>query len=237
MSAASITRRGLVQVSAAALGTMVAPIAVSAVPVAPCDPDAPLFDLIRRHSEAEAAVELATVVSDDLWWIAQGAYPPRPDALLWRPGDFPRTSFGKALADRDEEGRPWWYGARAAEWLRDREPFPAWAARMGAAMTPMEAEAAEARRLEIVTAWDTHSAERRAVHDRVGYTAAAVAEDKAADLVVTLAVEIKRTTPRTLPGLHALAAWVAGQAEAGAAHGDLLALFAGMVSGFGGVAS
>lgn len=233
MRAAVITRRVLV--AGAALAGMGMPMTAEAE-IGASTPDAGLFDLIQRHGEAEAAIERATVVSDDLWWIAQGAYPPRPDALLWRPGDFPRTSFGKALADRDEDGQPWRYGARAAEWLRDREPFPAWAARMDAAMTPAEVEAAEARRLEIVTAWDAHSAERRAVHDRVGYTTAAAAEDEMADLVVTLAIEIKRTTPRTLPGLRTLAAWVAGQAEAGAAHDDLLLLLAGTVAGFGGEA-
>ena len=61
--------------------------------------------------------------------------------------------------------------------------------------------------------------------------------DTAADLVVTLAAEVARARPQTLPGLHALAVWFGQQAEADEAFDDFLMLFAGMVAAFGVVSS
>ena len=166
---------------------------------------------------------------------ALDAYPPQPDALRWRPGDFPRTSYGIGITDHEGgcEGAGRRYGLRAVQWLREREPFPAWAARVGAAMTAEEAEACEARRLEILAAWDAHQAERRTVEDRVGYTAAVQAEDDAAGDAFDLVMEIKRTRPVTLAGLRALAAWVGQRAEAEDLHDDFLRLLAGTVAAFG----
>lgn len=235
--APALTRRGLVRAAGAMIGATAAGVAGPALASPAPDLDAGLLDLIARHGQAEAEVVRLSEASDDAWRAALDAYPPRPDALLWRPDDFPRTGFGRALADRGEGGAPWRYTARAAAWLADFGPFPAWARGTGAAMSPAEAEACEVRRLEIITAWGAHMDARRVVEDRTGYSALVDAEDAAAGLVVTLAGEIKRARPATLAGLRALATWAGRQAEAGAAHDDLLSLFAGTVAAFGGVSS
>ena len=237
---ATISRRGLVRAAGAAIGATAAGVAVPALAetvISASDPDVRLLDLIRRYAEAEEEAGRLSEASDEAWRAALDAYPPRPEALRWQPGDFPRTGFGRGVADRDESGAPTHYTKRAAVWLRDHEPFPAWARRTGAAMSAAETEASEARRLEILAAWDVCVAERRAVDDRVGYRALVETEDAAADLVVTLAREIKRARPATMAGLRALAEWVGRQAVTGAAHDDLLSLFAGTVAGFGGEAS
>ncbi len=133
--------------------------------------------------------------------------------------------------------RPRHSGARAAGWLRKHEPFPAWARRVGAALSEEEAEACEARRLEILAAWDRWQATRHDVEVGIGHAAAGEASDAAAELVVTPAAEIAASRPRTLAGLRAFGAWFGGRVAADDLHDGFLERLAEAVAGFGGVAS
>ncbi|MGI3903045.1 MAG: hypothetical protein ACRYGP_30185 [Janthinobacterium lividum] len=227
MSRATITRRGLVQAAGAALGAVGLPaLADAAIPAS--DPDAVLFDLIARHGEATADLRRVEIASDTAFAAFLFAVPPKPDVLRWREGDFPRTTLGLGLSGRAESDDVRWYGERAVGWLREH-PAAGWFPDLAPPIGPE----CETRRLEILTAWDEHMAARRALEIGTGYAAACEAVDAAADLVVTLAAEVARAKPQTLPGLRALAAWFGQQAEADEAFDNFLALFAGTVAAFG----
>ncbi len=230
MSAAVITRRTLVGVAGAALGAASLP-ALAGATITASGLDAALFNLIARHGEAIADMRRAEIASETAFAAFLFAVPPKPDALRWREGDFPRTTLGLGLSGRGETDDVRWYSERAVGWLRDR-PAETWFR----TVTPPLGPECETRRLEILTAWDDHMATRRAVEIGTGYAAACEAVDAAADLVVTLAAEVARAKPQTLSGLHALATWFGQQAEADEAFDDFLALFAGTVAVFGEVA-
>ena len=231
MTRATITRRALVGAAGAALGATVAPIAASALASPAPDPDAGLFDLIARHAAARAEMERARRASEAAFAAFTAAASPRPDALRLREGDFPRTGLGVGLSSGEGDG-PRWYGARGVEWMRDR-PVTAWfPGRAG----PLGVDD-EARRLEIVGAWDDHIAARQAAEVCSGYGEACEALDAAAELVCALAGDVARCRPQTLPGLRALGAWFSRQVAEDDVHDAFLELLAGAVAAFGGVAS
>ncbi len=232
MSRPTITRRGLVQAAGVALGTMAVPVAASAVALPAPDPDADLVALIARHAEAVSDIRRAEIASEAAFATFLSAVPPKPDALLWREGDFSRTGLGLGLSNRGETDDVRWYGERAVGWLRDR-PAATWFPTL---VPPLGPECEE-RRLEILTARDDYTAARRAVEISTGYGAACEAVDAAADLVCTLAAEVARARPQSLSGLRALAAWFGQQAEADEAFDDFLTLFAETVAAFGEVAA
>lgn len=203
MSPASITRRGLVQAAGAAIGAVGLPIAASAVPAPALDPDAALIDLIARHADADTAFDEAEAEADRLYGVALAAHPPRPDALRWRPGDFSRTSMGVGLSDPVGGGEARVYRDRAILRLRDR-PAETWfpSVRLG--------PECEARRVEILEAFDAWTAKLAVVDDRSGYTAAAEAWDAADAVLADLTRSVLEATPATLAGLAAKARWATG---------------------------
>ena len=121
-----MTRRGLVQAGTSVLGTMVVPIAASAVPMPAVSPDTGLFALIARHPEVLRQCEQAEDEADRRESDARNAHPPQPEALHWRPTDFPRTSYGRAASDAigDTDARR--YFSRGVEWLRKIESVAQW---------------------------------------------------------------------------------------------------------------
>lgn len=232
MSRSIITRRALVGAAGAALGAVGLPVTASALASPASDPDAALFDLIAQHAAARAEMERAKRVNDAAFAVFTAAAPPRPDVLRVREDDFPRTGLGVGLSEREGDEFARWYGQRGVAWMRDR-PSGAW---FPGRINP-DAARDEARRLEIIKAWDDHVAAQHAVEVATGYEAANDALDDAADLVCTLAAEVARSRPQTLPGLQALGAWFAGQVAEDDVHDNFLELLAGAVAAFGGVAS
>ncbi len=175
-------------------------------------------------------MERASVADDAAFESYLMAVPPRPEALRWREGSFPRTSLGYRLSVRGEDKG--WYGEKAIGWLQDR-PAATWFPTL---VPPLGGEC-EARRVEILEAWDGYIDDRRSIAVATGYAATCEASDAAADLVVTLAAEIAASRPRTLSGLLALGAWFARRVAADDLHDDFLEQLAEAVASFGEVAS
>ena len=232
---APVTRRALLGATAA-VGAVGLPITATAEILIPAsDLDAELFALIAQHAAAEVEMHRAWAAFDRATEAFEAAVPSPPDALRWREEDFPRTSLGLGLSTpiKDVEGEERReYQARGVGWLRDR-PATTWFVTLA---PPLDPEC-EARRLEILTAWDSHMAAHQAVGMSTGYTAAGEASDTAATLVCDLAADIARARPQTLPGLRALAAWFGERVDADDVHDDFLRLFAQTVVRFDGTLS
>ena len=204
----ALTRRGLVQASAAALGTMVAGASVT-VQAAP-DPDAGLLDLIARYGEVAAERNAHAPIHEEAEERFKANAPPRPAALTETFSDILDhiTSTG---CDKHPDGRPWPYFTpgdverlRAAGpvmgliWSEDGRPLPLERNPRG-----------EARRLEILAMHDAWKAEMRALADHVGLTAAEVEDDRLYAAVWSLREAIRGTRPITITGLCAKARWAA----------------------------
>lgn len=192
----TITRRGLVGAAGAALGAGVAGISASAL-ASPADPDAGLVALIARHAEVLAALAALDTAADPLRRLNGATAPAAPEALQWRPADFPGTSYGRGASDAIGDMGAREYRLRGVEWLRRARPSAQWG------------EAAEVRRREIVGAWDGWQEERRALADRLGLTAANDVCDRASDVVEAVEMGIMDHVPATLAGFRAKAAWIA----------------------------
>ena len=207
-----LTRRGLVQASAAALGTMVAGASVT-VQAAP-DPDAGLLDLIARYGEVAAERNGHAPIHEEAEERFKANAPPRPAALTETFSDILDhiTSTG---CDKHPDGRPWPYFTpgdverlRAAGpvmgliWSEDGRPLPLERNPRG-----------EARRLEILAAYDAWKAEKRALSDRIGLTAAEAEDDRLYTAVWSLRDTIRGTRPITITGLCAKARWVVALAD------------------------
>ncbi len=217
-----VTRRALLGATAA-IGVAVLPRPAAALP-SPVDLDAELHALIERFDAARRAWDATDAPLDEAMAQAQAAYPDRPDALRFQWDDFPRTSYGTGAAEPWRQDGTRWYETRGVEWMRKARPVAQWT------------EKCEARRREIVEAWDGWQAARRKVEDAVGLTAAAQAEFDAAQVWNTADDAVKAYQPRTLAGLAHKAAWVANRLSIGNADDDLGEVFARQVATFGGVA-
>ena len=198
---ASITRRGLVQTGAAALGAGVAGISVPALASPTPDADAALIDFIARHATALTDLAALDDVADPFRNRFEAMAPERPAALRWRAEDFPRTSLGRGLSDNDVNTDERWYFFRGVEWLRKAHPVAQWT------------EEAEARRREIVEAHDAWMAEREALADRIGLTAANAKCDRVSDTVCEIEMAIMDRGPVTLGGFRAKAQWIAASKQ------------------------
>ncbi|WP_237482675.1 hypothetical protein [Lichenibacterium dinghuense] len=222
----TLTRRGLVRGAGAAIGATAAGLAGSALASPAPDLDVGLLDLIGRHAGALTACVQAEDEADLRARDAAAAEPPWPDALRWRSTDFPRTSYGRAASDPIGDKGERRYIRRGVEWLRTSTFTAQW--------TPE----AEARRREIVEAYDRWCAERHEVDVRTGYAAADQARRAAVVVLREIEREIAETPARTLPGLRAKASWVADHVATDPyADEDLGEAFAREVAGFGEAAS
>ena len=197
----TLTRRGFAKAGAAALGTAVAGISVAAQ-AAVADPDAALVALIASHGEAMAKLDAQDAAADPLRELFHTGVPERPTALVWRRGDFTRTSYGLGCTNPTSDPDTRYYETRGVEWLRKVQPGPQWP------------PTAEARRREIVEAHDVWRAERRAYSDRIGLSAANEACDLQSEVASDIEIAICGFMPTTLDGLRAKARWIASSPQA-----------------------
>lgn len=221
---APVTRRALLGATAA-VGAVGLPTAVTAETGIPAsDPDADFYALLDRFAEARAAWDATDAPLEAAMARAKDAYPAEPEPLRFRRDDFPRTSYGTAAAEPWRKDDTRWYGARGVEWLRRSRFVAQWT------------ESCEARRREIIEAWDGWQVARDEVEDAVGLTAAARAEFDAAQTWNDADEALKLYQPRTLAGLARKATWVAMRLGQGR-DDDLGEVFAHQVAAFGGVAA
>ena len=197
----ALTRRSFTKAGAAALGTAVAGISVAAQAAA-VDPDAALVALIASHGDAMAELNALDDASDPLRELFRTTGPARPDALSWRRSDFQRSSIGVGASDPIGDTKAREYGYRGVAWLRKFKTSADWPA------------ASEARRREIVEAYDRWQAAHTAYADRIGLTGANDACDQQSDAVSDIEVAICGYVPMTLDGLRAKARWIASSPQA-----------------------
>ncbi len=195
---APVTRRALLGATAA-IGAVGLPVVAFASAPPALDVDAALFDLIERYKVLDVAWFAADEHKDEVWWCAWDAHPSRPTALRYEPEDFPRTSYAAGAADQAEEDGSRWYGARGVEWLRCRHQPGSW--------TPE----GEARRREIVEAWDGWTAACAVVDEQFGVGAAREALKQAHRDALSCQSAIMEHVPATPAGIQAKAAWILSQ--------------------------
>ena len=97
------------------------------------------------------------------------------------------------------------------------------------ASQPDAARECEARRQEIIDAYDAWQAEICAVQDAVGFTAASDAEDSAAAAWIAADKALNLYQPSTLAALTRKAQWVAARLSNGGCNDDLGEIFARQV--------
>ena len=208
----TLTRRGFTKAGAVALGATVAGIPASAQ-AAPYT-DATLLDLIARHSAVVAERNAHASEHDAAERRFKAALPPRPAALTETFSDILDhiTSTGY---DKHPDGHPWPYFTPGdVERLRAAGPVMglAWS-EDGRPLLLERNPRGEARRLEILAAHDAWKAEKRALADRIGLTAAEAEDDRLYAAVWWLREAIRRTMPITITGLCAKARWVVALAD------------------------
>lgn len=233
-----LTRRGLVQAGAVSLGVMVAssPVTTRAAP----DPDAELFRLIAQEDAARTAWCATSDALDAALDRELRRRPRRPDAL--RSG-FLDHCRGLGAAPSGNVQLP--NGNYRAFWRDEdvealkRAPLPTrWA--MDEADVPPRREPdpdGEARHREIVAAYDAWRADRKAVEDAVGLTAATIADHEAGRALTAAEDALETCRARTIRGLAAKAAWVADRLANDVVETTLGEAFAREVAAFGEVAS
>ena len=202
----ALTRRGLVQAGAAAIGATVAGITASAQ--AARSTDAFILELIARHGTVVAERNAHASEHEAAEKRFKAAFPPRPEALTETFSDvldhLPSTG-----RDTRPNGRPWCYytlcdverlrgAGHVTElvWGEDGEPLP-----------PVLNQRGERRRLAILAAHDAWQSEKRALADRVGLTAAEAEDDRLYAVMWSLRDMIRETAPVTVVGLRAKAKW------------------------------
>lgn len=210
----ALTRRGLVQAGTIALGAPLAGMPVAARAAVP-DLDAPLFEALARHEEARAAWIATHGPHDDAMHKAAAAYPPRPKTL--------NGCWTDTLAGLEPSGREWrpdgtlggFYVESDIDRLRAASPVtrPEWKEE-GKLPSPVPYPEGEARRQEVIKAFDAWEAARQEVRDAVGLTAAAQASDVAGEVLNDVEDLIERLPARTVAGLVAKARWALVVAEA-----------------------
>ena len=233
----ALTRRVLVQAGAAALGATVARMPASAHTLSP---DAELFRLLGQEREARAAWLAAADVLDAAADREMRSRPPRPEAL--RSG-FMDHCHGLGAAPRGKVRLP--NGNYRAFW-RDEDveelklaPLPTrWAIDKADAPPRREPDPdGEARRREVIAAYDAWRADRRLVEDAVGLTAATLADDEVGRVLTAAENAIEACRARTIQGLTAKAAWVAARLESDVTETTFASSFVLEVAAFGQVAS
>ena len=240
MSRPALTRRGLVQAGAAALGVVGLSTGTSALAdtLASQVPDAALFDLIELHAAAEASFEATRPAMDDTLSAALRAYPPRPAALFSGFRDHMHELGGARGQETDASGR-WrsYFDHGDVRRLRQAPPLTAWHSPDDETPSVRVPDPlGEDRRRQIIEAHDAWKVERRAIADRTGYTAAAAANDAARDVLAAAEGAVMASPARTVAALVAKGAWVAERIDPND-DGNLAEAFVREVAAFGGVTS
>ena len=218
MSRPVVTRRGLVQAGAAALGAGVAGISASALASPALRPDAALFDLIEHHAAAQAALDATLPAMADTFNAALRAYPPRPAALFSGFGDQLHELGGARGCATGANGKQRsCFDHEDVKRLRKASPLMKWHSLSDETpLVRVPDPAGEIRRQQILEAHDAWEAERRAVADRAGYTAAVTANETACEAANAAENGVMALPARTVAGLVAKAAWIMAQVESGA---------------------
>jgi hypothetical protein len=207
----------------------------------PANLDADLFALLDRWREVREAWDATDVPLGEAQDRARADYPPMPDTL-WSGSRDLHIHLSAEAAGRGvlPSGRVESYFLPGdVEKLRAGPPVTRWAM-VADDVDPPPREPdpeGEARRQEIIATHDRWRAERKAVEDAVGYTAAVEQAEALAEAWDAVDDTLRLHQPRTVAGLARKAAWVADCLSREIGHDDLAAGFARQVAAFGGVAS
>ena len=234
----TLTRRGLVQAGAAALGTMAA--GASATAQAAHDLDAELFRLLAQEDAARTAWCAASDALDAASDREMRGRPRQPDALQ---SGFLDHCHGLGAAPGGKVRLP--NGNYRAFWRDEdvealkRAPLPTrWAIDKADAPPRREPDPdGEARHREIIAAYDAWRAGRKAVEDAVGFTAATMADHEAGRALTAAEDALEACRARTIQGLAAKAAWVADRLADDPVETTFCASFLREVAAFGQVTS
>ena len=216
----ALTRRSLVQAAGAGIGATVTGMSITARAAVP-DPDSALLDLIARHA---AVVAERGAFQDHLEAAERqfkDAVPARPAMLNERFGD--EFGVGRTVEVLPNGRRRGYFGDNQIAALR-RLPPPTWR-RWDSEPAPWDNEEITrfvdlpdprrvARLAEILAAYDAWDADKQALADRIGLTAATAEDDRLYEIVWDLRDTIRDTTPATLAGLGAKARWAMGLDDA-----------------------
>lgn len=178
--------------------------------------DTPLFDLIVRHGPALAEL----IAADEMSRAPYAAYSAvalrRPDALYWRAGDRTRpatrepapdsTTYRFIYVEADVERMR---KGQAFTVVEHRSPAPWNIDEVVVRCERVPDPVGEARRVEIVAAWDAWQAEKAAVSESSGLDAANAVSDAASDALSAIEEAIQEYQPATFAGLQAKARWIA----------------------------
>lgn len=213
---APVTRRALLGVTAA-IGAVALPAITldRAIPALAPEADAALFDLIARHAEAtstwDAACRNLEAVRDRAW----AAYPSCPAALTATSADVMLYGLAPSGRSRTPHGRAWiFFNLDDLDRLRDAEPMTSMVLdEDGQSLRPVSNLAGEARRREVVEVYDRWLADRKAVDDRLGLTAAEAAEEPLCAAMEEAEAAVEAHLPTTLASMQAKAAWVLARCD------------------------
>ena len=179
--------------------------------------DAELLSLLAQHRAALVAYEAAEKAREVPYQAYPDAVPPRPKALYWIGSDRVRPT-GRERVPGSEGSWYYVYDADDIERMRDKPAMTTLEHRRPAPWDPNDTivrkervpdEVGEARRVEIIAAWDSWEVAQEAVIESTGLGAANDAVDAASEALNAIEDAILETTPRTVEGLLAKARWVA----------------------------
>jgi hypothetical protein len=139
----TLPRRRLLA-GALALPAATAAVAFPVLAAAEQDPDAELLELGRQHAEADARYDDLSDRCEDAHEAAIAAYPPMPEALRVRQNDG-LSSWPPELAKLQSDG---FYNCAGVERWRGRAPSG------GILWPPAAIERFDARRAEVLAAWE-----------------------------------------------------------------------------------
>lgn len=193
-------------------GLATASIAGLPAPAAGQAEDAHLIALIARWRAVSATYDDAAARAEDLEAIG---WPKAPDALFWREEDRDlKLTFD---ASRRADNRLWYHVEGQAAGLRGPqtrvqtlpvEPSDGYPPGTTHCRKKGPWPERQARADEIVAAYDGWQTARRAAEDASGYTAAIERAKAIGREIAALEVEIEASSPASLAGLAALAAYV-----------------------------
>ena len=226
---ALVTRRALLGATVAVGSVALPAIAEAAFSTVPhTEADADLLGLIARHAAVVAERNVHQDPLEEAEARFKAAEPLRPATLTETFGDV--ISLGGSTGrDTYPNGRPWCYftsGDVARLRAQGAVTSPAWD-EDGRPLPPVLNLRGESRRQKILAAHDAWEAEKLALADRVGLTAATAEDDRLYELTWWLRETIRDTTPATLAGLGVKARWAMGLDDAEEENGAVVRDLAG----------
>ena len=219
------------------MGAVGIPPTVSALasPVGAQNPDATLLDLISQHNTVVAARNAHANVHHAAERRFTEAMPVRPAALTETGATFMACGIATGRETCPDGRLRGFYTSVDVDRVRAAGPvtLQAWDGD-GQPLPPTPDIEGEARRLCVVAASDAWEADKRALADSVGLTAAEEEDDRLYEAMWVARAAIIATAPATLAGLRAKAAWLADRiADSPLEEKDLAELFAREVADFG----